>query len=109
MTSAPREESLPVLRPTGDIDAYTAPQLRTQLHDATSSGARVVVVDLREVTFIDSAGLGALVGAHRRMLEADGRLRVVRPPALVARAFELTGLDGVLELYDDADAAVARA
>jgi hypothetical protein len=43
------------------------------------------------------------------MLEADGRLRVVRPPALVARAFELTGLDRVLELYDDADAAVARA
>jgi anti-sigma B factor antagonist len=107
MTSAPPEHSPPVVHPAGEIDAYTAPQLRSQLHEATGSGARVVVVDLSDVTFIDSAGLGALVGAHRRMLEADGQLRVVRPPALVARAFQLTGLDGVLDFYDDRGAADA--
>ena len=45
--------------------------------------------------------LGALVGAHRRMREAEGALRIVRPPDLVARAFELTGLDEVLDLRDD--------
>jgi anti-anti-sigma factor len=96
-----------VLHPTGDVDAYTAPDLRADLHAATGSGAPVVVVDLSDVTFIDSAGLGALVGAHRRMLEAEGRLRLVRPPRLVARAFELTGLDTVLDFYDDRDAALA--
>jgi anti-sigma B factor antagonist len=98
--------SPPVLHPTGDIDAYTAPRLRSQLHAAIRSGARVVVVDLADVTFIDSAGLGALVGAHRRMLEADGRLRLVRPPHLVGRAFELTGLDEVLDFYDDRETAL---
>ncbi len=98
-----------MLRPTGDVDAYTAPELRARLHDATTSGAPVVVVDLREVTFIDSAGLGALVGAHRRMLEAGGRLGIVRPPPLVGRALELTGLTEVFDLYDDPESALAGA
>jgi anti-sigma B factor antagonist len=96
-----------VLRATGDLDAYTAPGLRAQLHEATSGAAELVVVDLAEITFIDSAGLGTLVGAHRRMREAGGRLRIVRPPALVARAFELTGLDEVLDLADDREQALA--
>jgi anti-sigma B factor antagonist len=96
-----------VIHPTGDVDAYTAPELRAELREATDGGVRVVVVDLADVTFIDSAGLGALVGAHRRMLESDGHLRIVRPPPLVSRAFELTGLDEVFELYDDRAAALA--
>ena len=100
------EPGVVLLRAKGDLDAYTAPGLRTQLHEATGE-ADLVVVDLAEVTFIDSAGLGALVGAHRRMREEGGRLRIVRPPALVARAFELTGLDDVLELHDDRDQALA--
>ena len=53
--------------------------------------------------------LGALVGAHRRMREGGGCLRIVRPPPLVARAFELTGLDGVLDLCDDREQALAGA
>ena len=97
-----------VLRATGDLDAYTAPGLRTELHEATGGEATLVVVDLTSITFIDSAGLGTLVGAHRRMRESGGRLRVVRPPALVARAFELTGLDDVLELRDDREQALAH-
>ena len=96
-----------LVRPTGDIDAYTAPQLRSQLHQASGGDATLLVVDLSSVTFIDSAGLGALVGAHRRMREARGRMRIVRPPALVARAFELTGLDDVLDLRDDREDALS--
>lgn len=98
-----------LVRPSGDLDAYTAPELRSHLHDATvEETTKLLVVDLSSVTFIDSAGLGALVGAHRRMREGGGRLRIVRPPALVARAFELTGLDGVLELCGDRDDALAE-
>jgi anti-sigma B factor antagonist len=101
------EPGVVVLRAKGDLDAYTAPGLRAQLHEATAGEADLVVVDLGRGTFVDSAGLGALVGAHRRMLEADGAFRIVRPPALVARAFELTGLDGVLDLRDDREQALA--
>lgn len=102
------EPGVVLLRARGDVDAYTAPGLRTQLHELTGGEEQLVVVDLAEITFIDSAGLGTLVGAHRRMREAGGRLRIVRPPALVARAFELTGLDEVLEFADDREQALAR-
>ena len=103
------EPGVVLLRASGDLDAYTAPGLRTQLHEATEGGgdAELVVVDLQQITFIDSAGLGALVGAHRRMRERGGRLRIVRPPPLVARAFELTGLDEVLDMRDDREQAFA--
>lgn len=103
------EPGVVVLRANGDLDAYTAPGLRLQLNDATDGGGEVelVVVDLQQITFIDSAGLGVLVGAHRRMRERGGRLRIVRPPPLVERAFELTGLDEVLDMRDDREQALA--
>jgi anti-sigma B factor antagonist len=105
------EPGVVLLRASGDLDAYTAPGLRAELHEATGGvdgGVELVVVDLQKTTFIDSAGLGTLVGAHRRMREGGGRLRIVRPPALVSRAFELTGLDEVLDLCDDREQALAR-
>ena len=104
------EPGVVLLRASGDLDAYTAPGLRAGLHEATDGNGDVelVVVDLQATTFIDSAGLGTLVGAHRRMRERGGRLRIVRPPALVSRAFELTGLDEVLELWDDREQALTR-
>ena len=98
-----------LVRAAGDLDAYTAPGLSETLHEATGTGARLLVVDLSRVTFIDSAGLGALVGAHLRMLEAGGALRIVEPPALVGRAFALTGLDEVLDLREDEERALAEA
>jgi anti-anti-sigma factor len=101
------EPGVVLLRASGDLDAYTAPGLRTRLHDATGADAELVVVDLKDITFIDSAGLGTLVGAHRRMQERGGWLRIVRPPPLVARAFELTGLDEVLDMRDDREQALA--
>ena len=103
------EPGVVLLRASGDLDAYTAPGLRAQLHEATGDGTEteLVVVDLQKVSFIDSAGLGTLVGAHRRMRERGGRLRIVRPPPLVARAFELTGLDEVLDMRDDREQALA--
>ena len=105
-TDGERPSRTRLIHPTGDLDAYTAPGLRAELHEATG-GDGPVVVDLSDITFIDSAGLGVLVGAHRRMLEAGGRLRIVRPPTLVGRAFALTGLDEVFDLYDDRGAALA--
>ncbi len=94
----------------GEIDAFTAPSLRDVLHHLiTGEHARLVVADLTAVTFLDSSGLGAILGALRRLREQEGRLLIVQPETAARRIFELTGLDSVLELYDDRDAAIGAA
>lgn len=94
----------------GEIDAFTAPSLRDDLrHLVEETGATNVVVDLGGVTFLDSSGLGALVSVFRRLRERDGRLRIVQPHNAAGRIFELTGLDAVLDLYPDREAAVSAA
>lgn len=91
----------------GEVDAFTAPALRLDLRRLIEEeGASDIVIDLTAVTFLDSAALGALVGALRRLRERNGRLRIVRPRGQAARIFELTRLDTVLDLYAERDAAI---
>jgi anti-sigma B factor antagonist len=87
----------PVLQLRGELDAFAAPDLRARLHELIDGDEelRVVVVDLSEVSFLDSTILGTLVGALRRMRERGGELRLVYPPEPANRIFELTGLDTV--------------
>lgn len=81
----------------GELDLSTAPQLKWMLEDVESEGERHVVVDLSEVSFIDSTALGVLVGAQRG-LHPGMRLAIVCAQESVRRIFELTGLDGVFEI-----------
>lgn len=91
-----------VVSVTGDVDLFTAPELRQRLFAAVGRGTRRVVVDLSEVTFIDSAGLGVLIGAHRR-LEPRGGLIVVCDHDWIVKTFRITGLDGVFTLAPSVD------
>ncbi len=96
-----------VVTARGEIDAFTAPALRADLQKLAGDGAvAVLVIDMVAVTFLDSSGLGALVGALRRVRERGGTLRIVRPQAQAGRIFELTGLCDVLDLYPTRDAAL---
>ena len=89
-----------VVSPRGELDAYTVAPLRARLAELIETdGASRLVVDLSDVTFLDSTALGTLVGALRRMREHDGRLSIVTPSSAAGRIFELTGLDRVLELH----------
>lgn len=91
----------------GEIDAYAAPSLRLDLRGVVEErGASTVVVDLAGVTFLDSSALGAVVGLLRRVRERSGRLLIVLPQGHAARIFELTGLDQILDLYPDREAAL---
>jgi anti-sigma B factor antagonist len=94
----------------GEIDAFTAPSLRDDLRALVEEqGARIVIVDLHAVTFLDSSALGALVGAVRRLRERNGELRIIQPGGAASRIFVATGLDAVLDLYSDRDAALSAA
>lgn len=110
MTAIERIAGLYVVTLHGEIDAYTTPRLRSDLHQLLEDDAvKALVIDLAAVTFLDSSALGALVGALRRLRERAGHLRIVRPEGNAARIFELTGLDAVLDLYAGREAAVNAA
>lgn len=93
----------------GEVDVYTAPMLRERLIELISGGARSLVVDLSRVDFLDSTGLGVLVGALKRLRTAGGALALVCPKESLLKIFRITALDQVFTLYDTVEAATAGA
>jgi anti-sigma B factor antagonist len=83
----------PVLRIVGEIDVATAPVVRKELAALVNDGAQRIILDLDGVAFIDSSGLGVLVGALRRLRdERGGRVTVDGVQDGVRKVFEITGL-----------------
>ena len=94
-------EGWSVLAVEGEIDVATAGQLREQVNAMIANGARSLVVDLNGVEFMDSTGLGVLVGAHKRLAELEGSMRVVCTQPTILKVFSLTGLDAVIPMSTD--------
>lgn len=85
----------------GELDVYTGPSLQRVLYAiAQDAPGAVVVADLTELTFLDSTGLGVLVGAHRRLRAAGGTLRLAGCRGPVAEILLITGLDRVFDTFD---------
>jgi anti-sigma B factor antagonist len=93
----------------GEADLHVAGELRDRLSAAIDAGASSVVLDLSEVSFVDSMTLGVLVGSAKRVRANGGQLRIVvnRPP--LRRIFEVTLLDRVFPLDESRDDALAAA
>ncbi len=90
----------------GSLDFETAPSLRAALMEAADDGKHDIVVDLTHLEFLDSSGLGALIGAHKRALEQSGRVRLIISPGPIERLFTITGLMSVLAVYPSTEAAL---
>ena len=95
-----------VLEVGGEVDVYTAPRLRERLVELIDAGSRHVVVDLGRVDFLDSTGLGVLVGALKRVRSNDGDLYLVCTQPRIRKVFEVTGLTKVFSLFDTVEDAV---
>ena len=95
----------------GELDDYTAPRLRECFGEALEAGAKRVVVDLSKMSFIDSTGIGALVGGLKRFRSVGGDLELDSPSRSAFRVLELTGLTRVFHIRGraPADAVLARA
>jgi anti-sigma B factor antagonist len=89
----------PVYRLRGSLDLATAPSARAALIEAAGAGKHDMVVDLTRLEFLDSTGLGALIGAHRRALENGGAVRLAVGEGPIARLLNITGLIRVFPVY----------
>jgi anti-sigma B factor antagonist len=83
---------------SGELDASTASFLYDKLSDLEVEDTHNVVLDLAQVTFMDSTGLAVIVTEHKRLQHADGTLTIFSPPSSVRRLFEITGLTTVLDV-----------
>jgi anti-sigma B factor antagonist len=96
-----------VVHVRGEVDIYTSSLLRERLVELVEAGARQVVVDLSGVDFLDSSGLGVLVGALKRLRTAGGDLGLVCTSEKLLKIFRITALDRVFALHETVDAATA--
>jgi len=94
-----------VLEVGGEVDVYTAPKLRERLNELIDGGVRSIVVDLNRVEFLDSTGLGVLVGAHRRLRPLGGKCVLVCDREPLLKIFRITALDQVFPLFPSVEAA----
>ena len=94
-----------VLQVGGEVDVYTAPKLRERISELLDGGIGAVVVDLGRVDFMDSTGLGVLVGGFRKSRTVGASFGVVCGKESLLKIFRITGLDQVLPLYQSVDAA----
>ena len=91
----------------GEIDLFTAPELKKTLAHAIENGAVRVVVDLSDTTFLDSTALGVLTGAVKRLRSRDGQLVIVNTDANIAKTFEMAGIDQIFTILESRASAVA--
>jgi anti-sigma B factor antagonist len=89
----------PALAVAGEIDVYTAPQFREKLLPLCAT-KQTVTVDLSQVLYIDSTGLGVLIGAYKALRSVGGKLVLTGMNGRLQRLFRITGLDEVMEIED---------
>ncbi len=101
------KDGIEVIDIRGEIDMYTAPRLRELLIDLVSKGSYQLAVNLEKVGFLDSTGLGVLVGGLKRVRAHDGSLDLVCTQQRILKIFRITGLTEVFGIYETADQAIA--
>jgi anti-sigma B factor antagonist len=99
-------DAVPVFELSGSLDIATSPSVRAALTDASERGDHRLIVDLTRLEFLDSTGLGALIGGQRRAKEFGGEIRLVVKEGQILRLLRITGLLNVFAVYPTLDDAV---
>ncbi|MEN6357525.1 MAG: STAS domain-containing protein [Armatimonadota bacterium] len=94
------EKELPLIELEGEVDVYTAPQLKQQIINILEDGTKELMVNLTKVDYLDSTALGVLIGGLKRMREVDGNMVLICPSPRIRRVFEITGLDKIFDIYN---------
>lgn len=97
-----------VLDIEGEVDVYTSPQLKQEIVKIAETGVKHLVINLSKVEYLDSTGLGVLIGGLKRLRESDGNLILVGPNMRILRIFEITGLDKIFDIYQTEEEASTK-
>ncbi|MEW8970883.1 MULTISPECIES: anti-sigma factor antagonist [Mesobacillus] len=100
------KESTLAVKVSGEIDAYTAPQLREKLFPLSEKEGVKMVVDLSEVNYMDSTGLGVFVGVFKNVRAHDGEFKIVGLSERLQRLFEITGLADIIDINSQIEGGV---
>ncbi len=95
-----------VIEPSGDIDMYSSPALRKELMRQIDAKIQPLLVNFRNVTYIDSSGIATFVEGLKTMKTYGGRLKLVGLPESIMEIFRFSKLDSVFEIYGNMDEAI---
>ncbi len=101
-------ESATIIVIGGEIDVYTAPRLRDRISELVGEGVYDLILDMEAVEFLDSTGLGVLVGGLKKVRAHDGSLQLICTQERLLKIFRITGLAKVFTIHATAAAAVAN-
>jgi anti-sigma B factor antagonist len=93
-----RNDEKTLVKVSGEIDVYTAPKLREELSGLADEPNQTLIVDLKDVTYIDSTGLGVFVGLFKKLTNNNGELKLVDLSERLLRLFEITGLNNIIDI-----------
>lgn len=101
-------EGIPVVRVRGEIDLYTVPEFEHALNTGIERGGSALIADLSNVSYLDSAGLSALLAAHKALSKRNSALCLVVSPgrSTVRRVMEITRIDNLVKIWDSVEEAV---
>src|SRR5437588_10109613 len=105
--STVQAQDVTVVAPSGRLDMASAPSLRSEFQQLVESGVTRIVVDLGEVPFMDSTGVGTIIGGLKLARAAGGNLRIARPQGAIQLVLSLSNLEKVLHPYPTIEAAQA--
>jgi anti-sigma B factor antagonist len=100
-------EGVAVIGLGGEVDVYTSPRLKQEMVDLLNRGTTRLIIDLSAVEYLDSTGLGVLIGGLKRARERDGDLRLICDNLRILRIFEITGLTKIFDIHRSESEALA--
>lgn len=104
--SSKQLNSIPILMLDGEVDVYTAPRVKSSLVELVNEGKYNIIVDLNNVDFMDSSGLGVLVGSLKRVKPHQGTISIVCSKEKILKIFKITGLTKVFPINDTQEEAI---
>ena len=97
---------VPIIELSGEVDAYTCSRFREAMIETIDDGNASIIVSMKSVEYIDSSGLGTLVGGLKRASEQGGRIAIICTNPQIRKVFEITGLERVFPIYEAEEDAV---